>query len=76
MPIVNVVLPRKGAATRNAPLSAEETARLMKGVSNVLTDVLGTPADEILARAFAEAGLEGRLTLPRPGESVRLSAGA
>lgn len=45
MPIVNIMITREGTSPdRNAP-TAEEKARVIKGVSEVLLDVLGKPLD-------------------------------
>jgi 4-oxalocrotonate tautomerase len=45
MPIVNIMITREGSAPgRDAP-TAEEKARLIKGVSELLLDVLGKPLD-------------------------------
>jgi 4-oxalocrotonate tautomerase len=45
MPIVNIMITREGSSpARDAP-TAEEKARLIKGVSELLLDVLGKPLD-------------------------------
>ena len=45
MPIVNIMITREGTSPdRNAP-TAEDKARVIKGVSEVLLDVLGKPLD-------------------------------
>ena len=45
MPIVNILITREGSAPdRDAP-TAEEKARLIAGVSELLLDVLGKPLD-------------------------------
>lgn len=45
MPIINIMITREGTSPdRNAP-TAEEKARVIKGVSEVLLDVLGKPLD-------------------------------
>jgi 4-oxalocrotonate tautomerase len=45
MPIVNILITREGAGPgRDAP-TAEEKARVIAGVSEVLRDVLGKPPD-------------------------------
>lgn len=45
MPIVNIMITREGTSPdRDAP-TAEEKARVIRGVSEVLLDVLGKPLD-------------------------------
>ncbi|HEX7946741.1 MAG TPA: 4-oxalocrotonate tautomerase family protein [Phenylobacterium sp.] len=45
MPIVNIAITREGSGPgRDAP-TAEEKARLIKGVSELLLEVLGKPLD-------------------------------
>lgn len=45
MPIVNIMITREGTSPdRDAP-TAEEKARVIKGVSEVLLDVLGKPLE-------------------------------
>ena len=45
MPIVNIMITREGSAPERDAPTAEEKARLIKGVSEVLLDVLGKPLD-------------------------------
>ena len=45
MPIVNIMITREGSAPERDAPTAEEKARLIKGVSELLLDVLGKPLD-------------------------------
>jgi len=45
MPIVNIVTTREGSAPGRDAVTAEEKARLIKGVSELLLDVLGKPLE-------------------------------
>jgi 4-oxalocrotonate tautomerase len=45
MPIINILLTREGSAPERTCVSAEEKARLIKGVSDLLLDVLGKPLE-------------------------------
>jgi 4-oxalocrotonate tautomerase len=45
MPIVNIVITREGSAPGRDAATPEEKARLIKGVSELLRDVLGKPMD-------------------------------
>jgi 4-oxalocrotonate tautomerase len=45
MPIVNILVTREGTAPERSSVSAEEKARLIKGVSDLLLEVLGKPLD-------------------------------
>ena len=45
MPIVNIMITREGSAPERDAPTAEEKARLIQGVSEVLLDVLGKPLD-------------------------------
>lgn len=45
MPIVNIAITREGAAPGRAAATAEEKARLIKGVSALLLEVLGKPLE-------------------------------
>jgi 4-oxalocrotonate tautomerase len=45
MPIVNIVITREGSTPECAAATAEEKAALIKGVSEVLRDVLNKPLE-------------------------------
>lgn len=45
MPIVNIMITREGSSPERDAPTAEEKARLIKGVSELLLDVLGKPLD-------------------------------
>ncbi|WP_309643303.1 4-oxalocrotonate tautomerase family protein [Phenylobacterium sp.] len=45
MPIVNIMITREGSGPERQAATAEEKARLFKGVSDLLLDVLGKPLD-------------------------------
>ena len=45
MPIVNIMVTREGSAPGRTAVTSEEKARLIKGVSQLLLDVLGKPLD-------------------------------
>jgi len=45
MPIVNIMVTREGSSPERDSVTAEEKARLIKGVSELLLDVLGKPLD-------------------------------
>lgn len=45
MPIVNVVITREGTSPDRPAATAEEKARLIEGVSQLLLDVLGKPLE-------------------------------
>ena len=45
MPIVNIKVTREGAAPGRSAVTAEEKALLIKGVSQLLLDVLHKPLD-------------------------------
>lgn len=45
MPIVNILLTREGSTPERDAVTAEEKARLIKGVSDLLLEVLGKPLD-------------------------------
>lgn len=57
MPIVNILITREGTAPGRAVASAEEKARLIAGVSEVLLDVLGKPKDSTFV-TIQEVALE------------------
>ena len=45
MPIVNIHITREGSAPHRSAATAEEKGRLIKGVSDLLLEVLGKPLD-------------------------------
>lgn len=45
MPIVNIMITREGTSPERDAPTAEEKARVIKGVSEVLLDVLGKPLE-------------------------------
>jgi 4-oxalocrotonate tautomerase len=45
MPIVNIVITREGSSPDRSAATADEKAQLIKGVSELLRDVLGKPLD-------------------------------
>ena len=45
MPIVNIMVTREGSSPERTSVTAEEKARLIRGVSELLLDVLGKPLD-------------------------------
>jgi 4-oxalocrotonate tautomerase len=45
VPIVNIVITREGTSPDRSAATAEEKARLIKGVSELLRDVLGKPLE-------------------------------
>ena len=45
MPIVNIAITREGSAPGRTAATAEEKARLIQGVSELLRDVLGKPLE-------------------------------
>jgi 4-oxalocrotonate tautomerase len=45
MPIVNILVTREGSTPERSSVTAEEKARLIKGVSDLLLQVLGKPLD-------------------------------
>ena len=45
MPIVNILITREGSSPERRAATAEEKARLIKGVSDLLLEVLGKPLD-------------------------------
>jgi 4-oxalocrotonate tautomerase len=45
VPIVNILITREGSAPERAAATAEEKARLIKGVSDLLLEVLGKPLE-------------------------------
>ena len=45
MPFVNIAITREGSGPGRTAATAEEKAQLIKGVSELLRDVLGKPLD-------------------------------
>ncbi len=45
MPIVNIIVTREGSSPERTSVTAEEKALLIKGVSDLLLDVLGKPLE-------------------------------
>jgi 4-oxalocrotonate tautomerase len=45
MPIVNIMITRGGSDSQHAGATADEKARLIAGVSDLLLEVLGKPKD-------------------------------
>lgn len=45
MPIVNILVTREGSSPDQSSVTAQEKARLIKGVSELLLEVLGKPLD-------------------------------
>jgi 4-oxalocrotonate tautomerase len=45
VPIVNILITREGSAPDRTAATADEKARLIKGVSDLLLEVLGKPLD-------------------------------
>lgn len=67
MPIVNIMITREGSGPGRAAATAEEKAKLIEGVSDLLLDVLGKPKDSTFV-TIQEIELEnwgwGGLTVP------------
>jgi 4-oxalocrotonate tautomerase len=57
MPIVNIMITREGSSPERSAPTAEEKARLISGVSELLLDVLGKPLDSTFV-AIQEVELE------------------
>ncbi|GLQ91729.1 tautomerase family protein [Dyella acidisoli] len=57
MPFVNIKITREGSAPGRSAATAEEKAALIKGVSQLLLDVLGKPMDSTFV-AIDEVELE------------------
>ena len=45
MPIVNILVTREGSSPERTTVTADEKARLIKGVTDLLQEVLGKPPD-------------------------------
>lgn len=57
MPVVNIMVTREGSKPGRAAATAEEKARLIKGVSELLLEVLGKPLESTFV-AIQEVELE------------------
>jgi 4-oxalocrotonate tautomerase len=79
MPIVNIMVTREGSSPERTAVSAEEKARLIKGVSELLLDVLGKPLDSTFV-TIQEVELEnwgwGGLPVPEYRKHLAAKAGA
>jgi 4-oxalocrotonate tautomerase len=77
MPIVNIAITREGSGPGRSAATAEEKARLIKGVSELLRDVLGKPLDSTFV-TIQEVELEnwGWGGLPVPEYRRQLAAAA
>jgi len=76
MPMVNIQVTREGSAPGRSAVTADEKARLIAGVSQLLLDVLGKPLDSTFV-VIQEVELEnwGWGGLPVPEYRRRLAAG-
>jgi 4-oxalocrotonate tautomerase len=78
MPIVNIAITREGSAPGRDAATAEEKAQLIKGVSELLRDVLGKPLDSTFV-TIQEVELEswgwGGLPVPAYREQLKAAAG-
>lgn len=76
MPMVNIQVTREGSAPGRSAVTAEEKARLIAGVSQLLLDVLGKPLDSTFV-VIQEVELEnwGWGGLPALEYRRRLAAG-
>ena len=72
MPIVTIQVTREGTTPDRASVSAEEKAALIKGVSELLLDVLNKPLESTFV-VVEEVDLDNWGSLIEPGER-RLSA--
>lgn len=77
MPIVNILITREGSSPERALATAEEKARLIHGVSELLLEVLGKPVESTFV-TIQEIDLEswGRGGLPALEHRKRLAARA
>lgn len=75
MPIVNIFITREGSSPGQSAATAQEKARLIKGVSDLLLDVLGKPLDSTFV-TIHEVEMEnwGRGGLPIPEFRKRRAA--
>jgi 4-oxalocrotonate tautomerase len=76
MPMVNIQVTREGSAPGRDAVTADEKARLIAGVSQLLLDVLGKPLDSTFV-VIQEVELEnwGWGGLPALEYRKRLAAG-
>jgi 4-oxalocrotonate tautomerase len=76
MPMVNIQVTREGSAPGRSAVTADEKARLIAGVSQLLLDVLGKPLDSTFV-VIQEVELEnwGWGGMPVPEYRKRLAAG-
>ena len=76
MPMVNIQVTREGSAPGRSAVTAEEKARLIAGVSQLLLDVLGKPLDSTFV-VIQEVELEnwGWGGMPVPEYRRRVAAG-
>ena len=79
MPIVNIAITREGSSPERAAATAEEKARLIQGVSELLRDVLGKPLESTFV-TITEVELEnwgwGGLPVPDYRRQLAAQAGA
>lgn len=76
MPMVNIQVTREGSAPGRSAVTAEEKAKLIAGVSQLLLDVLGKPLDSTFV-VIQEVELEnwGWGGMPVPEYRRRVAAG-
>lgn len=76
MPMVNIQVTREGSAPGRSAVTADEKARLIAGVSQLLLDVLGKPLDSTFV-VIQEVELEnwGWGGMPVPEYRRRVAAG-
>jgi len=58
MPIVNILVTREGTSPERTSVTAEEKARLIRGVSDLLLEVLGKPLESTFV-TIQEVELDG-----------------
>jgi 4-oxalocrotonate tautomerase len=86
MPIVNIMVTREGSTSENDSVTAEQKGRLIKGVSELLLEVLNKPLDSTFV-TIQEIELEnwgmGRPACPgvaatarRARKDIRLRSGS
>lgn len=76
MPMVNIQVTREGSAPGRSAVTADEKAKLIAGVSQLLLDVLGKPLDSTFV-VIQEVELEnwGWGGMPVPEYRRRAAAG-
>ena len=76
MPIVDILITREGTSPGHSAATAQEKARLIKGVSDLLLEVLGKPLDSTFV-IIHEVEMEnwGRGGLPTPEFRKQRDAG-